>query len=76
MKLNQVLLIILIVILVVTIMLKLQPKQPKVIKKVYVEDQQPRYPFVQYDIREVLPPSRRTYLRYPFYFHRYGIYHR
>jgi hypothetical protein len=72
MKLNQTLLIVLIVVVVVIFMNKLQ--KPKVIKKVVVQQQHPTYPFVQYDIREALPPSRRTYMRYPYYATRYGMF--
>ena len=74
MKLNQILLITSIGIL---LMLINKPKPKQVVKEeVVYQDQHPRYPFVQYDIREALPPSRRTYMRYPYYFHRYGIYQR
>ena len=72
MDLNKTLLILLIIVLIVAIMQS--RKKPQVIKKVYVEQQHPIYPRIQYDIREVLPPARRTYLRYPYYATRYGVY--
>ena len=42
----------------------------------YTQQKHPIYPFIQYDIREVLPPSMKNYLRYPYYASRYGIYMR
>ena len=75
MKYNKTLFIILIVVLTTVILQKLQ-KPNKIIKKIIVKDQHPRYPFVQYDIRETLAPSRRTYMRYPYYASRYGMYMR
>ena len=42
----------------------------------YTPEQHPIYPFIQYDIREALPPSRRTYMRYPYYASRYGMFMR
>lgn len=70
MKTVQILLILLLTIIIVLLFQKKIVK-PQIIK--YVEKQHPSYPFVQYDIREVLPPSRRTYMRYPYYFHRNGV---
>jgi hypothetical protein len=75
MNLIQTLLILIIFVLLGAMILK-QMSKPKVVKKYYVEPQHPIYPFIQYDIREVLPPSRRTYMRYPYYFHRNGMFMR
>lgn len=66
-------LLIIIAILIIVIIQKIKPKQ---IQEIHIEEEHPQYPFVQYDIREVLAPSRRTYLRYPYYPHRYGIFMR
>ena len=68
----QILLILLIAIIVMLIFQKSVMK-PKIIKKYFIDQQHPIYPFVQYDIREILPPSRRTYMRYPYYATRSGI---
>ena len=75
MNLIQKLLLVIIFVLMGAILMNMRQK-PKIIKKVYVEQQHPTYPFIQYDIREVLPPSRRTYMRYPYYAHRYGMFMR
>ena len=74
MKLNQILLIVLIVVITSTFLMKM--KKPNVVNKVYVEKQHPHYPLVSYDIREMLPPSRRTYMRYPYYATKYGMFMR
>lgn len=72
MNLLQIILIIIIFIFVSLIIIRTMNK-PIVVKKYYTPRQHPIYPFVQYDIREVLAPSRRQYYRYPYYFHRNGI---
>ena len=74
--LNQTLLIALLVIVVMLGMRKVLPPQVQTETVEYVERQHPNYPLIEYDIREALPPSRRTYMRYPYYFSRYGIYSR
>ena len=72
MKVNQILLIVLIVVITSVFLMKIRKR--KVTTKIYVEQQHPHYPLVSYDIREMLPPSRRTYMRYPYYASRYGIF--
>lgn len=74
MNLIQILLIIIIIVFVMLFIIRSKQRQTKTIIKYIPTSQHPIYPFINYDIREVLPPSRRTYLRYPYYFHRNGIY--
>lgn len=77
MNIIQGLLTITILILLIIIVLRVKNKVKREVEVEYVApSQHPIYPFIQYDIREVLPPSRRTYMRYPYYFHRYGIFSR
>lgn len=77
MNLVQILLIIVIVTFLVLFLTRMiaSAKQEEV-EIEYVPQQHPIYPFVQHDIREVLAPSRRTYMRYPYYATRYGIFMR
>jgi len=76
MKVNQILMIVLIVVITSTFMMKMKKQA---VTKVYVEQQEqqhPRYPLISYDIREMLAPSRRTYMKYPYYASRYGMFMR
>jgi len=78
MKLNQILIVVLIVIITSFFMVKIK-KKPTV-TKVYIEQQyqqqHSQYPHMRYDIREILPPSRRNYMRYPYYASHYGMFMR
>ena len=73
--------IVLLAIIIAALFVLIKRTKPKTEVKTEVtyEEQHPEYrpfytPFHGYDIREMLPPSRRTYMRYPYYATRYGIF--
>ena len=74
MNLVQLLLILLIIAFTIIFATRLvsKAKNEKIVIE-YAPQQHPIYPFIQYDIREARPPSRRTYMRYPYYAKRYSM---
>ena len=79
MQINLNIVLLAIIIVALFVLIKKTNQKPKVKKVITYEEQHPSYrpfytPFHGYDIREMLPPSRRTYMRYPYYATRYGIF--